>query len=724
MDLESACAHTAVRCLAKVARHHDVETSVERLIHDFVLGNEEPAQAILVRMAREIGMRAKVTKPPLEALFELGEAAPVIVRLKNGSSMLLVGTGQRAGVRVLLLQDPLAEEAGPLVLDERRFASAWDGSVMFLKRDSAVREGERPFNLMWFVPEIVRQKRLFRDIAIASLLLSALAMASPVFTQLVVDRVLVHHSLGTLYVLAGGMVCVVIFETIFSYLRSYMILYATNKIDARINVKTFNKLVSLPMDFFERTAAGVVLKNLYQTDRIRGFLTGQLFMAVLDTVSLAIFLPLLFFYHPLLASIVMLFSLLIAVSAASIIPILRPRLSEVYEAEARQQSYLIETIQGMRTIKSLALDARQRKNWDARVARTVSVRFRVAKLALALQAFTGPIEKLMYMTVMSVGAYLVLEGEMMIGALIAFNIITARVTGPLVQLTGLVQQFQEVSLSVSMLGLIMNHKSEEGRSGRGLRTPFTGRVDFQDVRFRYSSGTAPALDGVNFTIPEGTIFGVMGRSGSGKTTLTRLLQGLHSAQEGLIKIDGHDLREIDLDHLRSSIGVVLQENFLFRGTIRDNIAAGKPNATTEEIMRAARLAGADEFIERLQRGYDTMLEEGSANLSGGQRQRLAIARALLLDPPILILDEATSALDAESESIVQANLMSIAQGRTLIVISHRLSSLVPAHNILVLERGKVADLGRHHELVERCEIYRNMWRQQNRHIGYAKGAAA
>ena len=724
MDLESACAHTAVRCLAKVARHHDVETSVERLIHDFVLGNEEPSQAMLVRMAREIGMRAKVTKPPLEALFELGDAAPVVVRLKNGSSMLLVGTGQRAGVRVLLLQDPLAEEAGPLVLDERRFLSAWDGTVMFLKRDNAIREGERPFNLMWFVPEIVRQKRLFRDIAIASLLMSALAMASPVFTQLVVDRVLVHHSLGTLYVLAGGMVCVIVFETIFSYLRSYMILYATNKIDARINVKTFNKLVSLPMDFFERTAAGVVLKNLYQTDRIRGFLTGQLFMAVLDAVSLAIFLPLLFFYHPLLASIVMLFSLLIAISAASIIPILRPRLSEVYEAEARQQSYLIETIQGMRTIKSLALDARQRKNWDARVARTVSVRFRVAKLALALQAFTGPIEKLMYMTVMSIGAYLVLEGEMMIGALIAFNIITARVTGPLVQLTGLVQQFQEVSLSVSMLGLIMNHKSEEGRSGRGLRTPFTGRVDFQDVRFRYTSGTAPALDGVSFTIPEGTIFGVMGRSGSGKTTVTRLLQGLHSAQEGLIKIDGHDLREIDLDHLRSSIGVVLQENFLFRGTIRENIAAGKPNATTEEIMRAARLAGADEFIERLQRGYDTMLEEGSANLSGGQRQRLAIARALLLDPPILILDEATSALDAESESIVQANLMSIAQGRTLIVISHRLSSLVPAHNILVLERGKVADIGRHHELVERCEIYRHMWFQQNRHIGYAKGAAA
>lgn len=724
MHLESACAHTAVRCLAKIARHHDIDTSVERLIHDFVLGNEEPQQDVLVRMAREIGLRVKIARPPLETLFDLGDAAPVIVRLKNGNSMVLTGAGRRGGTPVLLLQDPLAEDAGPLVLDERRFLSAWDGTVVFLKRDNSPRQNEREFNLMWFVPEIVRQKRLFRDIAIASLLLSALAMASPIFTQLVVDRVLVHHSMGTLYMLAGGMFCVVIFETIFTYLRSYMTLYATNKIDARINVKTFNKLISLPMDFFEQTSAGVILKNMYQTDRIRGFLTGQLFTSILDSISLAIFLPLLFFYHPLLASIVMLFTVLIAVGAAAVIPIIKPRLNQVYDAEARQQSYLIESIQGMRTIKSLALDARQRKNWDSRVAYSVSVRFKVAKLILGLQAFTGPLEKLMYITVMSVGAYLVLEGEMMIGALIAFNIITARVTGPLVQLTGLVQQFQEVSLSVSMLGLVMNRKSEEGRSGRGLNTPFSGRVDFQNVRFRYASGLAPALDDISFTIPQGTIFGVMGRSGSGKTTLTRLLQGLHSAQEGLIKIDGHDLREIDLDHLRSSIGVVLQENFLFRGSIRENIAAGKPNATTEQIIRAARLAGADEFIERLPRGFDTMLEEGSANLSGGQRQRLAIARALLLDPPILILDEATSALDAESEAIVQANLMSIAQGRTLIVISHRLSSLVPAHNILVLERGKIADMGRHHELLERCEIYSHMWLQQNRHIGYARGTEA
>jgi ATP-binding cassette, subfamily B, bacterial HlyB/CyaB len=722
MTVEASCPHSAVRCLATVARHHNIDTSFERLLHDFVLGNGEPSPASIVRMAREIGLKAKSVTLGIDKLFELGDAYPVIVRLTNGNSMLLVGSGTRAGLRVLLLQDLLAEDAGVLVLDEVRFGAAWDGTAIFLKRELTQAGEDAHFGLNWFLKEVLRQKRVFRDIGLAALILTWLAMAMPVFIQLIFDRVVVHHSLGTLYMLAGGMVVVILFESLFTYLRGFMVLYATNKIDARINTKTFNKLVSLPMDYFERSSSGVILKNMYQTDRIRSFLTGQLFMTLLDSASLVVFAPLLFFYHPLLAAIVLAFTLVIAAGAASIIPIVKRYLGVVYEAEAAQQSFLVENIQGMRTVKSLALDPRQRKTWDTRVARTVRVRFKVARMVLAIQAFTGPIEKLMTIVVMSVGAYLVLQGEMTIGALIAFNIVMGRVTNPIVQLSGLVQQFQEVAISLGMLGTIMNHPSEEGRSGRGLRTPFSGRVDFQNVRFRYASGSAPALDGLSFSIPEGTIFGIMGRSGSGKTTVTRLLQGLHMPQEGLIKIDGHDIREIDLDHLRSSIGVVLQENFLFRGTIRENIAAGRPNATTAEVLRAARLAGADEFIERLPRGFDTLLEEGSSNLSGGQRQRLAIARALLLNPPILILDEATSALDAESEAIVQANLMSIAQGRTLIVISHRLSALVPAHNILVLERGRVEDLGRHHELLERCEIYKSLWYQQNRYV--ATGDAA
>ena len=716
MSFEAACAHTAVRCLATVARHHGVDTSVERMVHDFVLGNEEVTLPFLLRMARDIGLRAKSSTLEWSDLFGLGDAYPVVVRLKNGNMMVAVGTGIRGSTRLILLQDPLAEDAGVLTLDEHRFTEAWDGTVVFLKRNLATESDERPFGLSWFIPEIMRQGRLFRDIGIASFMLSALMIALPIFTQLMIDRVLVHRSMETLWVLSIGMLLIVAFEALFSYLRHYMILFATNKIDARINTKTFNKLISLPMDFFERTSSGMTLKNISQTDRIRSFLTGQLFMAMLDGLTLFVFIPLLFFYSTLLASIVLGFTLLMCVGTASVLPIVRKRLSGVYAAEARQQSFLVENIQGMRTVKSLALDARQRKAWDNRVAVTVTKRFDLAKLVIRLQALINPLEKLMLTVVMSFGTYLALKGEISIGALIAFNLITQRVSSPLIQFSQLISQFQEVSLSVAMLGTIMNHPSEQGRTGRGLRSPLKGQVEFQNVRFRYAPGLAPALDDVSFTIPQGTIFGIMGRSGSGKTTVTRLLQRLHAPQEGLIKIDGHDLREIDLDHLRSSIGVVLQENFLFSGTIRENIAAGKPNATMEEVLRAARLAGADEFIERLPRGFDTVLEEGSSNLSGGQRQRIAIARALLLDPPILILDEATSALDAESEAVVQANLMSIAQGRTLIIISHRLSSLVPAHAILVLDRGKAIDMGLHSQLVKRCTIYQQLWFQQNRHL--------
>jgi ATP-binding cassette subfamily B protein len=265
----------------------------------------------------------------------------------------------------------------------------------------------------------------------------------------------------------------------------------------------------------------------------------------------------------------------------------------------------------------------------------------------------------------------------------------------------------------------MNQPPEEDRAGTGLRLPIRGEVSFQNVMFRYAPGSPLALDGANFDIRAGSIFGIMGRSGSGKTTITRLLQGLNPKYEGVIKIDGMDLREIELHHLRSNIGVVAQENFLFRGTIRENIGMARPDASFGDIVRAAQLAGAEEFIERMPKGYDTYLEEGATNLSGGQRQRLAIARALVIDPPVMILDEATSALDAESEAIINANLLRIARNRTIICVSHRLSMLVPADAILVMEKGKVYDLGRHEELLYRCDIYKHMWFQQNRHTSPA-----
>jgi ATP-binding cassette subfamily B protein len=329
---------------------------------------------------------------------------------------------------------------------------------------------------------------------------------------------------------------------------------------------------------------------------------------------------------------------------------------------------------------------------------------------------TTGIQNMMQMTVLGVGAMQVFDGTLSIGALVAFNMLAGRVVGPLVQIVSLINEYQQTAISVKMLGKVMDHPPERDPNQRGIRPMITGELEFDEITFKYEGAVTPALDRVSFKVEEGQIIGVVGRSGSGKTTVTRLIQGIHTAQAGLIKLNGTDVRHIDLQHLRRSIGVVLQDNILFRGTIRDNIAAGKPDATLDEVMDCARLAGADEFIDRLPLSYETVVEEGAANFSGGQRQRIAIARALMLRPRLLLFDEATSALDPESEAIIQANLAEIARGRTMVIISHRLSSLVQSDSILVLDRGRVIDFAPHTVLLERCEVYRHLWKQQTGYL--------
>jgi ATP-binding cassette subfamily B protein len=392
------------------------------------------------------------------------------------------------------------------------------------------------------------------------------------------------------------------------------------------------------------------------------------------------------------------------------------RLQALYQAEGERQALLVETVHGMRTVKSLALEPRQRKVWDDQSALSISLRFRVDKISTAAQAMTGLLEKLMGVAIIGLGALAVFDNTMTIGTLVAFNMLASRVSGPLLQIVTMVHEYQEVALSVRMLGEIMNQRTEQSGRGRGISPTLTGRIEFDKVSFRYGPDGAPALDDISFTIKAGSVFGIVGKSGSGKTTVTRLIQGLYQNQQGIIRVDGHDSREIDLVHLRTNIGVVLQDNFLFRGTVRDNIAATKPGATIEEIITAAQMAGAEEFIERLPRGFDTQLEENAGNLSGGQKQRLAIARALITDPKLLIFDEATSALDPDSEAIVRQNLSRISAGRTVIIVSHRLSTLMDADAILVMERGKIADIGPHDQLVSRCMTYRHLWSQQMRQV--------
>jgi ATP-binding cassette subfamily B protein len=413
--------------------------------------------------------------------------------------------------------------------------------------------------------------------------------------------------------------------------------------------------------------------------------------------------------------VVVVFTFLIAGVVAALLPTFKKLLDKLNSAEGNRQAMLVETIHGMRTVKSLAIEPALRKSYDQMSAQTINAHFSVAQLALNGNAVTEFLGKLLPVIIIAVGAQSVFDQSMTVGGLIAFQMLSGRVSGPLMALVSLINEYQQTAVSVRILADVMNRPSE-GRGSGGLRPILNGDIQFDNVVFRYPGAHNPALDHTTFTIKAGSVVGIVGRSGSGKTTLTKILQGLYPIQDGVVRFDGIDAREIDLAHLRRQMGVVLQENFLFRGSVRDNISIAMPSATFEEIVQAAQLAGADEFIERLPQGYDTILEESAANLSGGQKQRMSIARSLLLRPRILILDEAASALDPESEAIFMRNLHNISKGRTVIMVSHRLSTLVNADAILVMHQGKLADAGTHSELLQRSETYQTLWNQQTSHL--------
>jgi subfamily B ATP-binding cassette protein HlyB/CyaB len=566
---------------------------------------------------------------------------------------------------------------------------------------------------------LFRERRIARDVAISAIILGFLGLAPIMFWRLLSDKVIFYKAFNTFYVLCLAMLLVIVFESAFSFLRQFLVQRLTTRLDVKLSTYVFEKVLNLPIDYFEQTAVGLISRDIREVFKIRSFLTGQLFGTVLDSTTLLFFLPVMFFFSPVMTFVVLGLSGLIVAWLLVMLPAYRKKHGAVVAAEGAQGAFLIQTLNGIRTIKSLALDTRQKHGWDVLVARVAKARLDETMIANAIQAGVRPLERLAVSGSYALGVYLALSTNdpVYIGALFAFLMLSQRVSGPLMQMAQLINQYDEARTAVAMVASLVNQPAEEGRSGHGVRTPLQGNVQFSGVTFKYKGAVSPALNNLSFEVPLGTTLGVMGKSGSGKTTITRLLQRLHSDYEGLIKIDGVDVREYDVDHLRRNIGVVLQENFLFSGSIRENIVAAKPDATFDDVVRAARLAGAEEFIDKLPRGYETVIYEGSPNLSGGQRQRLAIARALIVDPPILILDEATSALDADSEAIVNANISRIAHGRTLIIISHRLSSLVKADAILVLNRGVIDDIGRHDELLERNDIYSGLWHQQNNHLG-------
>ncbi|CAO3424205.1 peptidase domain-containing ABC transporter [Azospirillum doebereinerae] len=708
----------ALHALAMVARERGVHLAPERLSREHGLPTGEPSLKQLARIADVSGLTTRRARLRWSQLGRLGNALPVILRMRDGQSLVLIGVQQEDNRTVAVLRDPLSPDGAVLLVDEIRLSAVWAGEAMFVKRRHGLRAEERPFSFGWIVGQLLQERTIFRDVGVSALMMSLFALVPPLIYMTVVDKVLVHHRLSTVSVLTVAVAFFIVFDTGFSFLRRYLIARGTARVDARLSVYIFQKLLALPTEFFEQNPAGSILYRLGEVWRIRNFLTGRLFSTLLDTMTLVVLIPAMFVLNTPLALWVLGAAILMFVVVALYVPVLSRVHTRVIQAEQRKNSLMVEAIHGMRTIKSLAIEGGKLRDWDDRVAEAVHATTRMQMLSNQPQSILHMLERAIYAGTLLLGSYLAIASDTTLyaGTLVAFSMVASRAVSPFVQIAALLEEVQEIRGAVLQIASVVNVAPEAGRDRRGMRPRIEGAIEFDGVRFRYPGAPTQALSDITLSIPKGSIVGVMGRSGSGKTTIARLLQGLYRNYEGLIKIDSTDLREIDIDHLRTNLGVVLQDNFLFRGTVRENIAMARPNATFEEIVQAARLAGAEEFIERLPRGYDTMIEEGSANLSGGQRQRIAIARALLPDPPVLIFDEATSALDPESEAIVNSNLMRIAQDRTVIVISHRLASLIDCDQILVLDRGKLYDAAPHDTLLERCDIYRQLWFQQNRHL--------
>jgi subfamily B ATP-binding cassette protein HlyB/CyaB len=712
-DGAAACEQTGIKALGAVARHMGLDWSVLRLLH--VHGKErEPDAEELVRIARTEGLKANVHRTDWTRLARFQKLTPFLARLDSGAYfvVLKVAVPDPDGGEQIMLFNPRVPEAGLFAISREEFTAHWSGEIVLLKRVYRLDDSNRRFGLGWFVPEIWRQRALLRNVIIAALALHVLALAVPIFFQIVIDRVLIYLSISTLVVIGVGVVLAILFDAIFNWLRGYFVLRSASRIDIRLARVTFRHLMALPISFFDKALAGVVTKHMQQGTKIREFLTGKLLSTILDFPALFIFLPLMAYYSVTLTVVVMLVTLLLGGVIAVMLGPYRRRLRKLYQAEAQRQTLLVESIHGMRTIKSLNLEPRREEAWDNAAAEAVRTYVQVSKISLAANTFSQFIEKALTVTIVIVGAFLVFNGSLTVGGLVAFNMLSSRVISPVLQMIGLLNNYQETMMSVEMLGEVMN-RPQENNGQRGLTPALAGDIVFDHVTFRYPGSEKPALRDVSLHIPAGSMIGIVGRSGSGKTTLSALLQGLHYASEGGIRIDGHNIRDLDLSYLRGQSGVVPQEPFLFRGTVKDNIRMGLPTASFEDVVRAARQAGADEFIQDLPQRYDTELEESAVNLSGGQKQRLSIARALLRRPRIIIFDEATSALDPESEAVVVRNLKQIAKGRTTIVISHRLQTIRDADMILVIDAGTVNDSGTHAQLLERNFVYRQLWQQQH-----------
>jgi subfamily B ATP-binding cassette protein HlyB/CyaB len=689
--------------LVMMLRFQGLGVDPEQIRHQF--GNVRIGLPEMLRCAKAFGLKARVSATTWARLANT--PMPSLATLKDGGFLLL---GKVAEDKLIVLEPGHPQ---PIQMAQAEFEAIWDGRLLMMTKRASLTDLSRRFDITWFLGAIHKYRWLLSEVLLASFFLQLFALVSPLFFQVVVDKVLVHRSLSTLEVLAAGLVAIALFETTLGVLRTYLFSHTTNRIDVELGARLFRHLLALPIGYFQVRRVGDSVARVRELENIRNFLTSSGLTLVIDLFFTSIFIAVLFYYSPLLTWIVLgSFPFYVGISAAAT-PLFQQRLDEKFKRGAENQAFLVESVSGIETLKAMAVEPQMQRRWEEQLAGYVAASFRVTSLGNIASETVQFVSKLVSAATLYFGATLVIGGELSVGELIAFNLLAGRVSAPVLRLAQTWQDFHQARLSVDRLGDILNTAPERTYSpGKMALAAIRGDICFENVSFRYRIDGQQILHDINLEVPAGQVIGIVGTSGSGKSTLAKLVQRLYLPESGRVLIDGFDIAQIDPARLRRQLGVVLQDSTLFNCSIRDNIALVDPATPTETVVAAATLAGAHDFILKLPEGYDTIVGERGSSLSGGQRQRIAIARALIADPRILIFDEATSALDYESESIVQKNMAQMARGRTVIIIAHRLSALRLADRVITIERGRLIEDGSHQELMTAGGRYSKLHRLQ------------
>ncbi|OOC50267.1 MULTISPECIES: type I secretion system permease/ATPase [Thioalkalivibrio] len=690
---ENGALDTGLTALAMLAQYHGVPANPAQLRHEFAPDGQPFDFDRILHGARHLGLKAKRVRTKLARLEHT--PLPAIAQATDGRFFVLARVGEQG----VLVQHPgrgQAERMSWEALEE-----LWSGELVLLTSRALLRAELGKFDFTWFVPALVKHRKLLGEVMLASFFLQIFALVTPLFFQVVMDKVLVHRSLTTLDVLAIGLLAVMVFEVVLSGLRSYILAHTASRIDVELGASLFRHLIHLPMGYFESRRVGDSVARVRELENIREFLTGNALTLVLDLLFSVVFIAVMLLYSGWLTLIVIASLPLYVLISVLITPPLRARLHEKFNRGAENQAFLVESINGIDTLKTMAVEPQTTKKWDEQLAGYVSAGLHTTRLSTIARELISLVGKLVTVGTLWLGARLVIEGDLTVGQLIAFNMLAARVAQPIMRLANMWTDFQQVGISMQRLGDILNAPTESSFANRSNLPRLEGRIEFDQVHFRYRPDGPEVLRGLSLEIPPGQVLGVVGRSGSGKSTLAKLMARMYVPERGRVLVDGTDLAVAEISSLRRQIGVVQQENMLFNRSIRENIALASPGASLEQVMTAARQAGAHDFILETPEGYDTTVGEHGSSLSGGQRQRIAIARALMNDPRILIFDEATSALDYESERLIQQNMQHIARGRTVIIIAHRLSAVRRSDRIIAMEHGQIIESGSHDELAGR-----------------------